>query len=358
MKYRISLLNKLVTIVAMVGFGLPLSFASDHREAPHIYADATADITDFYAFLNPNDASKLVMVININGFAATTSPSSYQFSPKVRYIFNIDNDGDAKVDKKVLVRFGKEDIVSQTMRGYFPGGIVVEGETTRTTQELYEPLEPVIVEGPDGIKMFAGLRDDPFFFDVVASARTFSRIGTFSSAIDRFAGLNISALVVELPLEMVSKQNTPLQIWGSTERWNHKRARWQQVQRVGNPAVKPVFILDDEMKALFNRTSPHQDKKLFSAAIEQATRGLLGGDDDTVDLVFSMIVPDTLKLDPSQEIKYPNGRTLDDDSMDLLFAFNLDKPFVFAPGDLDGVTENDVVNLPHFPYLAPPHMAP
>jgi len=37
-----------------------LALASSHREAPAIALDPSADLTDFYAFIDPNDTSKVV----------------------------------------------------------------------------------------------------------------------------------------------------------------------------------------------------------------------------------------------------------------------------------------------------------
>ena len=39
-----------------------LAFASSHREAPAIALDPSADITDFYAFISPEDTSKVVFI--------------------------------------------------------------------------------------------------------------------------------------------------------------------------------------------------------------------------------------------------------------------------------------------------------
>lgn len=330
--------------------------SSEHREAAGIFTDQSVDITDFYAFLNPNDSSKLVMVICVNGFASPTSPGSFQFADEARYDFNVDITGDAKVDKLIRVQFGKPSYSgNQSLTAWFPNGYIFHGVTTATPTYSIEAPEPVINEGQDGIKVFAGLRDDPFFFDVVASFRVFSGLGTFSSAIDRFAGLNVSALVVEVPLSLVSEYpGQKLQIWSDTER--KEKGEWQQVQRVGNPAVKPIFIPGD-LKDKFNRTLPHLDKYLFTEAITNSVIYGLGAADH-LPLILSQLIPDTIRLDPSLPIEWPNGRDLDEDTMDLMFSYNLYKPFTHAPGDLDGVHHNDVEFLTEFPYLAPPHIAP
>lgn len=330
--------------------------ASDHRESTAIYEDPTADIADFYAFLSPKDSSKLVMVMTVNALASPTSPESYEFSKHVLYTFNIDINGDAVADETIRFGFGdSEEIHNQKIVAQFPNNIIHRGEATFTPPYAKSAPTPVINQVAPGIKYFAGLRDDPFFFDIVASFRSFQG-EKFSTAIDRFAGLNVSAIVVEIPLTLLSKNKyTKLQLWADSKRLID--GKWTQVQRVGNPAVKPIFI-PASMKNLFNRERPHNDPKIFSAVIRNTVKTRLGQTDDIAELVVKQLSPDTLKLDPARPSLWPNGRTLGEDSIDLMFWYNLDKPFVYAPGDLDGVHHNDVPLLSNFPYLAPPHINP
>lgn len=330
--------------------------ASDHRESAAMYEDPAADIADFYAYLNPNDPSKLVLAMTVNALASPTSPESYEFSKDVLYTFNIDNDGDAIADETIQFRFGgSEEAHRQKIFAEFPRHIVHRGEATFTPAYAKEAPTPVINEVGPGIKYFAGLRDDPFFFDIVAAFRSFQG-EKFSTGIDRFAGLNVSAIIVEVPLTLLSKhQYTKLQIWGDTRR--QINGRWTQIQRVGNPAVKAIFI-PANLKDQYNRTLPHNDAKLYSAVLRDTVKTKLGQTDDIAELVIKQLAPDTLKLDPTRPSKWPNGRALDEDSIDLVFSYNLYKPFVYAPGDLDGVHHNDVPFLSTFPYLAPPHINP
>jgi hypothetical protein len=337
--------------------GSSMAFSSEHREAAGVYLEPSADITDFYAYVNPFDKSKLVLAAAYNGFASTTAPETYSFSNEVRYDFNIDNDGDVRADHLIRVTFSKPTYGPQEMKIFiFPNDIKLTGSTTFTPTSSLSAPDAVINEGPEGIKFFAGLRDDPFFFDVVASFRAFSRLGTFSTGIDRFKGLNVSAIVIELPLSLITNRHRDhLQIWADSEK--KIDGHWKQIQRVGNPAVKPIFIPND-LKDKFNATQPWQDAALFTQSVKDSVINKLGGDDAVVKLVLSQIVPDTIKIDINKPAVWPNGRAIDEDTMDLMFAYNLNKPFVYAPGDLDGVHYNDVPFLTEFPYLAPPHIAP
>ncbi|UXI69480.1 DUF4331 domain-containing protein [Tahibacter amnicola] len=337
------------------------AMASDHRESPEIVNYPTADIGDFWAFISPSDPSKLVFVMAVNPYAVPLISKSYIFSPDIRYVFKIDSDNDARADSEIVSRFSKENafahpdghggLTTQTFRTTFSMGLApLVGKVTPTTQVRKTPLDPIILQGRDGTKAFAGLRDDPFFFDLVASDRTFSGMANgFRTKTDRFAWFAVSALVVEIPLASVYR-GQPLRLWATTEELGQRG--WKQIQRVGNPAVKGVYI-PENMTERFNASEPHNDVRDFKAVAEQSARTMFGLQGETLDRLMGIIIPDTLTLDPTQPTKSPNGRALDDD-LDLMFWFNLHAPIAYAPGDLDGVHGNDVPNSTTFPYLAPP----
>ena len=81
---------------------------------------------------------------------------------------------------------------------------------------------------------------------------------------------------------------------------------------------------------------------------------------ETVAQAGPVIVPDTIKYDPSMATAYPNGRTLTDQVVDITLAAVLiqlsdTQPLsTFADIPLNP-PENDVPFLDEFPYLAPPH---
>lgn len=354
--------RRLSWLTGLLVFVSASALAGDHREAPLIADKPTLDVQDFYAFLSPSDPDKLVLVMTVNGFAQGPTAHTYLFSDHGRYLFHIDNDGDARADHAIALRFSREEFAQFqspgefTSQKFFAGFTmrphVLFGTTTPGTPVFDRPIDPVIAER-GGVRVFAGLRDDPFFFDVVDSDRTFAGMQPrFASGKDRFAGYNTSAIVVEIPLLSVYRGH-PLGLWATVDE-RGSDGRWRQVQRVGNPAVKGVYI-PDHMSARFNATQPHQDPVLFRRVVERRARSLFRLDDATVEQLVGILVPDVLKLDPTRPLESPNGRALDDD-LDLMFWFNLYAPIAYAPGDLDGVHHNDVPNLETFPYLAPPHV--
>lgn len=344
--------------------------ASDHKESPMIAGRPTADIADLYAFLAPDDGNRLVLAMTVSPSMAPEMARTYQFSSTTRYLFKVDSDGDYIADHTVAVRFTRERFPELSPAGELLAGQEfaarfgrdlppIRGAVTPASQVFARPLPPLIATGRRGTRVFAGARDDPFFFDTTGSFRVFGgTLPKFTAGIDRNAGMNVAAIVVELPLDLYYR-GQPLHIWATTEildRSHGRRPRWRQVQRDGNPAVKAVYITP-EYKDLYNRSEPVDDAARFSAVIEGSARYLFGLDDADMARLLGMLVPDVLTLDPTRPIGLPNGRHPDDD-IDPMFWFNLDRPIAYAPGDLDGVRHNDVPNGDRFPYLAAPHTVP
>ena len=81
-------------------------FASSHREAPLISGDPSADNTDLYAFVSPDDPTKLTIVANYIPLQQPGGgPNFHPFDDSVRYRIHIDNTGDAKDDVTYTIRF-------------------------------------------------------------------------------------------------------------------------------------------------------------------------------------------------------------------------------------------------------------
>ena len=353
---------------------LPVLLAADHREAPLIREDLVADINDVYAFLSPTDPDRLVLAMTVNPFSVPSENVTYNFSPNVRYVFNIDSDGDAVADAKVMTSFQNQP-GGQTFSVELLDGNVVTGDVTAPTEEP-DPNPPVIVEEGD-VQAFAGQRDDPFFFDVVGFARFLAGTGGFDGT-DGFAGVNVSAIVVELAIDLAllneddegdegdegddmgQDSAVALQIWGSTERRKVTIRRgstgklqkevgpFEQIERMGNPAINTALIPAGQQD-LFNIGQPQDDATDFAGAIVTSLMAL-GTDATNIDILASVAVPDTLKLDPAMPIGYPNGRAPADDVIDVLLFFIFNQTPVS-----DMVDANDRPFLDQFPYLAAPH---
>ena len=80
------------------------------------------------------------------------------------------------------------------------------------------PVEATITDGD--VKVFAGLRDDPFFMDLDGFVTTVTT-GTlsFDSNNDSFAGQNITSVVIEMPFDAVKGgAGDVVNIWSTASR--------------------------------------------------------------------------------------------------------------------------------------------
>lgn len=200
-------------------------FAADHIDAPAVTgAGSTSpgnDITDIYAFQSPADNTKMVFVMNTQGLMSPSATASAVFPSNVLYEFNIDNSGDNVEDLVIqcLVQNGK-------MRVYGPEAVGTPGtvSTIKTSGPMTEVnvtaygAAPVTGSNNNGIKIFAGPRDDPFFFDLVRFREVIA--GTQTSfrnpGVDSFAGTNVMSIVVEVPKSLLGTAAS-INVWGETK---------------------------------------------------------------------------------------------------------------------------------------------
>ena len=187
-----------LSLLAVTGLTLVAAY---HIDAPSETGNAS-DITDFYAFQG-QDTNNLVFAVNTQGLLSPGATAAATFNENVMIEVNIDNTGD-----------NVEDLVIQAIRRgdkmYFFGPYApsVKGKTStiNTAQaagsvEISKYGQPAVVSTENGMKFFAGPRDDPFFFDlgqyqavIGGTATGFKTTGT-----DTFAGTNVLSVVIEVP---------------------------------------------------------------------------------------------------------------------------------------------------------------
>ena len=99
---RISSMRKQIiglSAIFIVALAMMPGQASSHREAPLSAMDPTADNTDVYAFVSPDEPDKVTLISNFIPFQAPNGgPNFYPFDPNVVYAIHIDNNGDAVED--------------------------------------------------------------------------------------------------------------------------------------------------------------------------------------------------------------------------------------------------------------------
>ena len=194
--------------LALVGGLLAASgvFAADHVEAPGTQADDAADITDFYAWHTEDD--KLVLVVDFAGLKEAGSGGTYDGG--VLYSFHIDVDADQVADTEIHARFGNNG------EGLF--GIQVLG-LPGADADPFEGEVEMVHDAGGGAMVFAGPRDDPFFFDLDGYLATIDTEAlAFDPDNDTFAGTNVTSIVLEMDLTAAVGDATQFQVWATTGR--------------------------------------------------------------------------------------------------------------------------------------------
>lgn len=404
-----------LALVAMVGvssafnLGSAGTLASSHREAPLISQDPAADATDLYAFVSPDAPDTVTFVANYYPMQDPAGfPNFYRFGDDVTYRINIDNTGDAVEDifyqwtfdteianpNSFLYQSGPIDSLDSPNLNVRQTYTLSEGRGGQLTEIASGLMTPPSNIGPtstpdydaladaaiadvgDGIKVFAGQRDDPFWVDLggIGDLLTIRQIpGNAGGGVDDLAGLNVQTLAIQVPIDQLTKDgavpagqdadDAVIGVWTTALR-ESTRVLWPgtyedsgplvQVSRLGMPLVNEV-VAPLGAKDLFNGSHPGDDAQFLGAVTDPEIAKILNllygsalvpvpesGRDDLV-TVFLTGVPglnqpanvtpsEMLRLNvavaPSAEENplgviggdnagFPNGRRLGDDVVDV-----------------------------------------
>jgi hypothetical protein len=372
-------------LLAIAGFvlavgGAPLlASGADHLDAPALGgltgADATVfaphsdhgdrDINDVYAFQG-SDPSRTVLVM-------TTNPAinlfGGAFGTNVRYVINVDKSGDAVQDLAYVWTFGPVSGGAQdyTVTRYEganavslnSGNEIGSGSTGGTG----------IGDGKGQAMVFAGVRSDPFFFDLTGFVGTLFKIGTDklgSGPTDFFANLNTNAVVIEVRDNALGPKD--IGVWGAT--WWNDNGTWKAADQMGRPAINTVFntkLVDPNAattKNNFNVTPPSEQRTAFGGQFRtniittlKNVNAVLGTghadyDQAAAEGLADVLLPDLITYDTDTAAAGPlNGRGLADDVIDAELGITTNGAVTS-----DGVgAHKDYLTV--FPYLGPPHAA-
>ena len=355
--------------------------AADHADSPTSANDQAADIADIFFFLDPNDNSKVVLIMTFHGFIVPGEAISFTtFDPNVRYTFLIENTGDAAPDASISVRFSPktDTTLPQTATITLPNGQILHAPTTVSTESATAPTPAVTSDPTTNVDFFAGEVDDPFFFDLVAFNRFVATVKAgapdptqFNRGRDTFAGYNVLSIALRMPVALLKgSAGNVIGLSGRTERrglrvptnGNAGPDQYYQVDRMGNPAVN-VALIPFLLKDAYNASQPTDDAAGVFAKSIVSTLQTFGTDSTHIGILAGIAVTkgDYLRLDTSiantgsgggnnAQAAFPNGRRLGDDTIDtILTVINNGSPLG------DNVNSSDVLPGNAFPFLAAPH---
>ncbi len=203
---------------------------ADHVDGPAAAADPTSDIDDVYAWMSSDSADvNLVMTIGRN------VPPDFRPSDQVQYVFHTSSRPSfgtpAGPEVNVICEFNRVLLI----RCWAGNDAFVDGDAGN----------PNGIESADGrLKVFAGVRNDPFYFNLTGFNTVARTVGSAapvlsfdgagcpqldaatSSALvsglatgrDDFLGFEAFAIVVSLDKTLVTRNGPIISVWGSTHR--------------------------------------------------------------------------------------------------------------------------------------------
>jgi hypothetical protein len=265
---------------------------------------------------------------------------------------------------------------AQTATVTLPNGSTFTAPSTNSSNTADVAPTPVLTTDPQsGVIFFAGLTDDPFFFDIPAFGRFNASIragnpnpGVFSRGRDTFAGYNTMAIAFSIPVSFIRGPGNELGVIIETQRrtpqfYNARTGevtgsgRWTNIDRMGNPAVNVVLVPFNQKNTHNAGTTIDDANRRFWPGIQSTLQDFYHTDATSVAVFENLLVRrgDFLRLDltipntgTNTEAQFPNGRRLTDDVVDILnFLINNRQPLP------DNVNANDVPLRTSFPFLAP-----
>lgn len=198
----------LLAVVALGVFSVVL-IAADHIDSPAV-AGTTVDIADLYAFEGSNP-DNTVLIATIQGpLTPGAVTENAIFDENVLIEFNIDNTGDFVED--LVIQAIRRDSVMYFFGPYAPAEVGVNSTINRDNlagQVEISGIDETITATNNGMSFYAGPRRDAFYFDfnqfnlVVSGQAAPEGFLPSGQASDFFVGLNVLAVVVEVPNSML-----------------------------------------------------------------------------------------------------------------------------------------------------------
>lgn len=361
---KMSIPQKIGLGLIALGFGVVVAIApqyikaSDHDDGEVDTKGRNLNLTDLFVFREKDQnrsaaANDLIFVMNTN--PRSLARQQYFFSTNARYEFKV-----TRVGNKNAQPTGREDVVLRfefsppTANGQqeFKLSAISDG-TTRVATGKTTPLKPKPTAAPvinqlylggSRLTVFAGLREDPFFFDVEQFFRV--RAGALGigpakafrppeRAIDFAKGYNVNAIVVRIPqsfLRGYTAVNT-FDVWQTIAVKDPVTDRFQQFERLARPGINEGLVVTNDFLNAFNTIPPTADLSAAAAPVRaEAKKTLLalGNSNTRADALLNAFLPDVMRIDTTIPSGYANalnaqgspiaGRKLTDDVIDITLS--------------------------------------
>lgn len=315
---------------------------ADHLDAPDLMppgGDASIDITDIYVFQSPRDPDRSVLIMNVNPL--TLAPS---FNPDALYEILVDTDGGPTPIQDIAFRFKFSPFLDGSQTVSVRRATGEDAVDPASAGEVLFEDAPVSFRGGgrrkrrNGFEFFAGVRSDPFFFDLSGFLDGFTFTGD-----DFFIDKNVFGIVLEVPKSELGASSS-VGVWGRVLVPNG--GALEQVERMGRPAINTVLI-PTARKNLFNTSEPKDDLAIFSTDVITSITTLSGAANAAA--LVGVLLPDVNTFDPGSPDGFLNGRNLTDDVIDAELSL-----LTAGAVTTDGVPPHTDLKKT-FPFMGKPH---
>lgn len=402
---KISALGGLILSIAIGAVVLPqYAKTSDHDDGEIDTKGRNLNLTDLFVFREQDQnaqatAGDLVFIMNTN--PRSVARQQYYFSFKSRYEFKIsrvtDNNATPTGKPDVTLRFefgtpaanGDQFIRLTALRD----GVTITpvSALTTTLRNGSTPIiTPVSVDGST-LSVFAGLREDPFVFDVEQYFRV--RAGALgigpavgfrppSTAVDFTKGYNVNAIAVRVPIKFLQGATTAttFDVWEtiSTEGVGGK---YVQIDRLARPVINEGLVFTNFYLNILNRVGPDFEAaalagqqpaaKLAGPIVGEVRTTLkaVGNTEERTTALVGAFLPDVMRIDTTGTSGYGNalntkgspirGRLLKDDVVDITLSVLTNGAITTDNVSYDGTPGNPAQGhnplVSTFPYLALPN---
>lgn len=361
--------------------------ASDHLDGPASSDDSVVDLTDLFAFPTPEAPGSLTIILDVY---PVVSPSGH-FSDAVSYTIYVRR---AAIRQGDAPAFDTSDEVAIRCTFATPQDHADHLATCKTDRGLGATVKvgEVLPHGSDdGLRLFAGQRSDPFFFDAVFAA-AYSVEGKLvpPRGHDIIEGTNVLSVVIDVDVDALFPGDPPtlLALAAETLTQDPASAPVRRLDRLGRPEITNVTLVahDDEpvlhdqynadrpFEVAADHASLYRERIAKNLAFFDGVDGHTDWTDGGRFALTDLLVDDFLVVDLARPCDQPayfeierslltgrqhqtcGGRRPTDDIMDVLFglyAGGLDGPPIS-----DGVEHTSQTISDQFPYLAAPDTSP
>ena len=375
-----------------------LLVASNHDDGELDLKGRALHTTDFFVFREQDQnpaasADDLVFIMNVN--PRSLPRQTYDFSTNAQYDIHVTraagNDAMPTGKTDALLRFefgapakdGSQAIKVTAMRDGVTGASTMGAARTTPLGAAGAPIvTPVNVAGGT-ISVFAGLREDPFFFDVEQFFRVRAgalgmgpKVGFRTPGYDFTAGYNVLSIAARVPRAWLAGSSSAT----TFDAWTTVSVGGKQVARLARPAIGEGLLTTTAYQNALNGVGPGFEAAALAGhkpeadaagpIVAEAKHTLMafGNDDKRATALLLAFLPDVMRIDTTGPSGYAaalnskgspiRGRKITDDVIHITLsvvtngAVKTDN--VTYAGPNGGGTAHKPL-LTSFPYLSDPN---